>query len=135
MDVMELQNNEKGFTTMGTRKKDIPCRPKREISMPGPKFPLLHEGEILVCRISHQRTLLSKILGSRMLRRWATHRIVLSDSQIYSITVSVLYDCDVSAFGFSISWILLNGNYFMQQCLGKYRLLWDYIIICTNYRC
>jgi len=86
MDGMELQNNKNGFASMDTRKKDLHSRSGREISVSGPKFPLLHEGEILVCRINHQKTLLSKILGSKMLRRWETHKIMLSDSQIYSTT-------------------------------------------------
>ena len=90
---MELYNNKKTLA-VGTRKKvvshDEHCQPQREISISGPKFPLLHEGDITVCRVSHQRSLLSKILGSRILRRWETHRIVLSEVQIYSRTVRML---------------------------------------------
>eukprot|EP00795_Rhopilema_esculentum_P001280 gene1280-15665_t len=85
---------------MDTKKKDIPseksCRPLRKILTSGPKFPFLHEGEISVCRLNHQRTLLSKLLGSKLLRRWETHRIVLSDSQIYSTTPTGCMEFGVS---------------------------------------
>ena len=88
---MELEDKNKLADC--TRKRGISpeksCRPLRNVTTTaGHKFPLLHDGEIIVCRLNHQRTLLNKILGSKMLRRWETHRIVLSDSQIYSSTVS-----------------------------------------------
>lgn len=54
----------------------------------GPKFKLIHEGEIQVCRLNHHKTIISKILSSKFLRRWETHKLQLTDSQIMSKTVS-----------------------------------------------
>ena len=56
----------------------------------GPKFKLIHEGDIQLCRLNHTRTIVSKIMNSKYLRRWESHHIVLGDSEISSSTVSVL---------------------------------------------
>jgi hypothetical protein len=50
----------------------------------GAKYKLIHDGEVTICRLNHARTLISKILSSKYLRRWETHRLVLSDNRIYS---------------------------------------------------
>ncbi|KXJ22027.1 C-Maf-inducing protein [Exaiptasia diaphana] len=63
-----------------------PPRPPRCSSGGGPKFKLLHEGDIQVCRLNHSRTLISKVLSSKFLRRWEAHHITLGDFQIYSST-------------------------------------------------
>lgn len=55
---------------------------------PGPRFKLLTEGELQVCRLDHTRTVISKILSSKFLRRWESHRLYLSDKCIHSKTVS-----------------------------------------------
>lgn len=54
----------------------------------GPKFKLVHEGDIQCCRLNHQRTVISKILSSKFLRRWETHRFILTSFNITSKTVS-----------------------------------------------
>ena len=53
----------------------------------GPKFSLLQEIEVQVCLLNHQKTLVSKLLGSKFMRRWESHRLILSDCQILSSTV------------------------------------------------
>lgn len=58
---------------------------------PGPRFKLLCEGDIQVCYLNHTRTVISKILSSKFLRRWETHRLYLNDSCISSKTVSSLF--------------------------------------------
>ncbi len=93
---MELQKSTFRNAGSGTKKKEISenvCSVSARagpVASGGPKFPLLREGDILVCRLNHQRTFISKVLGSRILRRWETHRLVLSDTQIYSTTVSIV---------------------------------------------
>lgn len=66
-----------------------PPRPQRCSSGGGPKFKLIHEGDIQVCRLNHSRTLISKVLSSKFLRRWEAHHIYLGDFQMYSATVSL----------------------------------------------
>ena len=56
----------------------------------GPKFKLIHEGDIHLCRLNHQRTVISKILSSKFLRRWENHRLYLTSVNIASKTVSLL---------------------------------------------
>ena len=65
-----------------------PPRPQRGSSGGGPKFKLIHEGDIQVCRLNHSRTLISKVLSSKFLRRWEAHHVYLGDFQMYSATVS-----------------------------------------------
>ena len=54
----------------------------------GPKFKLLHEGDAVLCRLNHTRTIVSKIMNSKYLRRWESHRLILGDSDLRSLTVS-----------------------------------------------
>jgi len=65
-----------------------PQRPQRCSTGAGPKFKLIHEGDIQVCRLNHSRTLISKVLSSKFLRRWEAHHVYLGDFQMYSATVS-----------------------------------------------
>jgi hypothetical protein len=55
----------------------------------GPKFKLIHEGDMHLCRLNHQRTVISKILSSKFLRRWENHRLYLTSVNIASKTVSI----------------------------------------------
>lgn len=59
----------------------------------GPKFKIIHEGDIHLCRLNHQRTVISKILSSTFLRRWETHRLYLNSVNITSKTVSLVIKC------------------------------------------
>lgn len=54
----------------------------------GPRFKPLEEGDIQVCYLNHTRTLFSKILSSKFLRRWETHHLYLNDACLSSKTVS-----------------------------------------------
>ncbi|XP_031565829.1 C-Maf-inducing protein-like isoform X2 [Actinia tenebrosa] len=63
-----------------------PPRPNRCSSGGGPKFKLLHEGDIQVCRLNHSRTLISKVLSSKFLRRWEAHHISMGEFQMFSQT-------------------------------------------------
>lgn len=75
-------------TTLGVAANlQWPPRPHRCSSGGGPKFKLLHEGDIQVCRLNHSRTLISKVLSSKFLRRWEAHHLTLGDFQMYSSTV------------------------------------------------
>ena len=69
----------------------------------GPKFKLIHEGDIQVCRLNHTRTIVSKIMNSKYLRRWEAHHLILADSEILSSTVSCKF---VHRFIFSHIWFI-----------------------------
>lgn len=55
----------------------------------GPKHKLITEADVQVCRLNHTRTIVSKIMNSRYLRRWESHKIVLDPNEIRSSTVSI----------------------------------------------
>ncbi|XP_064610749.1 LOW QUALITY PROTEIN: C-Maf-inducing protein-like [Liolophura sinensis] len=52
----------------------------------GPRYKLIHEGDIQVCRLNHTRTIVSKIMNSKYLRRWECHHLILAQSEICSET-------------------------------------------------
>lgn len=52
----------------------------------GPRFKLINEGDIPICRLNHTRTIVSKIMNSRYLRRWEVHKIYLDKTEICSAT-------------------------------------------------
>ncbi|XP_033217067.1 C-Maf-inducing protein-like [Belonocnema kinseyi] len=54
----------------------------------GPRFKPLEEGDIQVCYLNHTRTLFSKILSSKFLRRWETHHLYLNDACLSSKTLT-----------------------------------------------
>lgn len=56
----------------------------------GPRYKLVHEGDIQVCRLNHTRTIVSKIMNSKYLRRWESHRLLLGPTEITSQTVSMI---------------------------------------------
>ena len=62
-----------------------PAKPSS--STAGPKFKLLHEGDIQLCRLNHTRTIVSKIMNSKYLRRWESHHLELGDGEVRSLTV------------------------------------------------
>ncbi|OTF74747.1 hypothetical protein BLA29_006679 [Euroglyphus maynei] len=63
-----------------------PNRTSAPSSPIGPKFKIIHEGDVHLCRLNHQRTIVSKILSSKFLRRWETHRIYLTSVNLASKT-------------------------------------------------
>lgn len=50
----------------------------------GPKYKLIVDADVQVCRLNHTRTIVSKIMNSKYLRRWEGHHIVLDDNEIRS---------------------------------------------------
>ena len=72
---------------------NTPSTPPAVYSKPfqGPRFKLIHEGDIQICRLNHTRTIVSKIMNSRYLRRWESHHIILGKTEMRSATVS--YSC------------------------------------------
>ncbi|XP_041376513.1 C-Maf-inducing protein-like [Gigantopelta aegis] len=52
----------------------------------GPKYKLVTDGDIQVCRLNHTRTIVSKIMNSKYLRRWESHHVLLDHSEIRSLT-------------------------------------------------
>jgi len=57
-----------------------------------PRYKLLHEGDIQLCRLNHTRTIVSKIMNSKYLRRWESHHLVLDQSEIKSSTPAGFMD-------------------------------------------
>ncbi|XP_069113637.1 C-Maf-inducing protein-like [Argopecten irradians] len=79
----------KNETGASSNSGNQPCSsPVTNISKPfsGPRFRLINEGDIQICRLNHTRTIVSKIMNSRYLRRWESHRIVLGKTEIHSAT-------------------------------------------------
>lgn len=54
------------------------------------RFKLIHEGDIQLCRLNHTRTIVSKIMNSKYLRRWESHHIILDENEIQSTMVSII---------------------------------------------
>ncbi|KAG8183975.1 hypothetical protein JTE90_007408 [Oedothorax gibbosus] len=50
----------------------------------GPRFKVVREGLVHVCHLNHTRTVISKLLSSRFLRRWEAHHVVLEESCVTS---------------------------------------------------
>ena len=57
----------------------------------GHRCKLLHEGNIQLCRLNHTRTIVSKIMNSKYLRRWESHYLILGISEIRSAEVRFLF--------------------------------------------
>lgn len=75
--------NDSGASLNSLKLSSISARPFQ-----GPRFKLINEGDIQICRLNHTRTIVSKIMNSKYLRRWESHRIVLDKNEIRSCTVS-----------------------------------------------
>ncbi|XP_026479871.1 C-Maf-inducing protein-like [Ctenocephalides felis] len=59
-----------------------PSNPSQPPPSPGPRYALLREADVQVCCLNHARTVVSKVLSSRFLRRWETLRLRLNDADI-----------------------------------------------------
>lgn len=53
------------------------------------RYKLIVEGDVHVCKLPNTRNVISKILNSKLLRRWKAHRLILTDTEIYSATVNL----------------------------------------------
>ncbi len=62
------------------------------------RFKLIVEGDVNVCKLPNSRNYISKILNSKLLRRWKTHRLVLTDTEIFSSTVSLNFSNFIEHF-------------------------------------
>ncbi|XP_046629601.1 C-Maf-inducing protein-like [Neodiprion virginianus] len=65
-----------------------PSSPSPSPGPAGPRFKPLEEGDIQVCYLNHTRTLVSKILSNKFLRRWETHHLYLNDACLSSRTLT-----------------------------------------------
>lgn len=52
------------------------------------RYKLIVEGEVNLCKLTHNKNVFTKIFSSKLLRRWKTHRLLLRNSAIYSATVN-----------------------------------------------
>ncbi|XP_022253248.1 C-Maf-inducing protein-like isoform X2 [Limulus polyphemus] len=53
-------------------------------SYAGTKLKLLHETDVLLCKVFHSRNVVHKFLGSKFLRKWENHHLFFTDSEIIS---------------------------------------------------
>jgi len=72
-----------------------PTYAKNRLSACQQRFKLIHEGDIQACRLNHTRTIVSKIMNSKYLRRWESHHIILGQNEIHSSVVSMQDVCPV----------------------------------------
>ena len=112
-----------------------PQRPQRCSSGGGPKFKLIHEGDIQVCRLNHSRTLISKVLSSKFLRRWEAHHIYLGDFQLYSSSVRVKLSGSIFAHIFSrmVPWCP-PFSYFMSELVITFSVCLCYERVQSQHR-
>ena len=54
---------------------------------PRSKFKLIEDGDIQLCRLNHTRTIISKIMNSKYLRRWEMHHLIFGPNEVSSTTV------------------------------------------------
>jgi hypothetical protein len=54
------------------------------------RYKLIVEGDIHICKLPNSRNVISKILNSKILRRWKSHRVLLTDNEIYSANVHII---------------------------------------------
>ena len=80
----------------------------------GPRHKLITEADVQVCRLNHTRTIVSKIMNSRYLRRWECHKIVLDDNEIRSSTVSTNF--------FPLPYTIILLWYICSQTFSKHIL-------------
>ena len=52
------------------------------------RYKLIVEGDVHICKLPNSRNYISKILNSKLLRRWKTHRLILTDTEMFSAAVS-----------------------------------------------
>ena len=72
---------------------------------------LVSEGDVQLCRITNDSgTVISKILGSKYLRRWETHHLYLNDAQISSKTVRYFNFSSTAHFSPLVDAMSQNGR-------------------------
>jgi len=54
------------------------------------RFKLIVEGDLQICKLQKSNNMFAKFLNSKLLRRWKTLRIVLTDTEIISTSVNYL---------------------------------------------
>jgi hypothetical protein len=54
------------------------------------RFKLVQQVDIYICKLPHYRTVISKILNIRLLRRWKLHKLILTDTEIVPTNVCCL---------------------------------------------
>ncbi|XP_022253249.1 C-Maf-inducing protein-like isoform X3 [Limulus polyphemus] len=60
-------------------------------SYAGTKLKLLHETDVLLCKVFHSRNVVHKFLGSKFLRKWENHHLFFTDSEIISRSIEEIY--------------------------------------------
>lgn len=104
-----------------------------------PRMKLVNEGDIHVCRLNHTRTVISKLLSSKFLRRWEVHHLYLNDDTICSKTPTGFMDQAISYSNivdiyhvsrwdtsqkFCLRAVLTNGSLLLQTSNAYIRDQW-----------
>ncbi|XP_014205387.1 C-Maf-inducing protein-like [Copidosoma floridanum] len=110
----------------------------------GPRFKPIEEGDIQVCSLNHTRTLVSKILSSRFLRRWETHHLYLNDACLSSKTLTGFFQQPVPyssmtevyaverwdpTYKYCLRIVLPDGSLLLQASNAYTRDQWYYSIL------
>ncbi|XP_046661179.1 C-Maf-inducing protein-like [Homalodisca vitripennis] len=125
-----------------------PIQKYLETDMPGPakgpRYKLLTEGDLQVCCLNHTRTVISKILSSKFLRRWESHRLYLNDACISSKTPMGFLDMSIpytalqevyvvsrwdTNHKFCIRLVVPNGSILLQASNAYIRDQWYHSIL------
>ncbi|XP_023316799.1 C-Maf-inducing protein-like isoform X2 [Trichogramma pretiosum] len=131
-----LERQSAGFFSASGSSSPIPSS--------GPRFKPVEEGDIQVCYLNHARTLVSKILSSRFLRRWETHHLYLNDACLSSKTLTgflqqpVMYSMMSEvyavarwdpAYKYCLRIVLPDGSLLLQASNAYTRDQWYYSIL------
>jgi hypothetical protein len=76
----------------GTVPELHPAVPSSPCTVAVARYRLLADGDVQVCRLNYTRTVISKIMNSRYLRRWEAHHMILGNTDIYSATPTGFMD-------------------------------------------
>ena len=80
--IMNVNNSNKNYSQLSMCSINVSTGKKYNH-----RFKLILEGDLQICKLQHSRNVISKLLNSKLLRRWKTHRVVLTDTEISSDTV------------------------------------------------
>ncbi|XP_008556935.1 C-Maf-inducing protein [Microplitis demolitor] len=110
----------------------------------GPRYKPVTEGDIQVCYLNHTRTVVSKILSSKFLRRWETHHLYLNDACLSSKTLlgfiqqPIPYSCMTEVYAvtrwdiadkYCLRIVLPDGSLLLQARNAYIRNQWYHSIL------
>jgi hypothetical protein len=55
------------------------------------RYKLIDNADIQICKLPHTKNVINKIMNSKLLRRWKSHKIIFSNNDICSMNVSIFW--------------------------------------------